>query len=103
MVKTREQKGRQPCPLRKGNFLTFRVPAKGTEGVKKLETGGWGSGCLLCMVNPCQWSTDREPYIHITVGVKGITSDFLIDTGAQISVLNKQHAAEMGIKPSRKL
>ena len=54
------------------------------------------------MVNSCQWSADKEPYGHIPVGPRRISLEFLIATGAQIRVLNRQQADELGIKPSRK-
>lgn len=41
-------------------------------------------------------------YKHIPIGPKWIILEFLIDTGAQISVLNKQQGDELGIKISRK-
>ena len=54
------------------------------------------------MVNTCQWSADKKPYIHIPVGPRLISSEFLIDIGAQISVLNERQASELAIKPLRK-
>ena len=54
------------------------------------------------MVNSCQWSADKEPYGHIPVGPRRISLEFVIATGAQIRVLNRQQADELGIKPSRK-
>ena len=80
----------------------FRGTVRGTGRAKKLEAVVWGSGHPVHMVNTCQWSADKEPYIHIPVGPKRISLEFLIDTGTQISVLNEQQASELGIRPSRK-
>jgi len=60
--------------------------------LKKLEAVVWSLGRPTCMVNSCQWSTTKEPYIYIPVRPKWISLEFLIDTGAQISVLNKWQA-----------
>ena len=60
------------------------------KNLKKLEIAVWGSGRPLRMVNSCQWSADKEPYIHLPVGPRQISLEFLIDTGAQISVLDNK-------------
>lgn len=65
--KTREQKGQQPSPLRKGK-VTLSCPFEGTEQVKKLESPDRGLGCPLRIVNSYCWSADREPKTHTPVG-----------------------------------
>lgn len=49
-----------------------------------------------------QWSDNREPIVFIPTGPTQAAVKFLIDTGAQISMLNAQQAKDLGIQPSHK-
>lgn len=74
---------------------------KGTNVVIP-EVAEWGLGHSLHMVDSCQCSTNRDPYICIPMGLKQINVEFLTDTGNQISVLHNQRTEQLGIKRSRK-
>jgi len=51
-----------------------------------------------------QWLSDTppEPAIAIPVGPKKVFVNFLIDTGAQISVITKETATSLNVKPGRR-
>jgi len=51
-----------------------------------------------------QWLSDTppEPVIVIPVGPKKVFVNFLIDTGAQISVITKETATCLNVKPGRR-
>ena len=48
-----------------------------------------------------QWLSNKchDPIISILIGPKKICIDFLIDTGAQVSVINKEIEKYLNVKP----
>ncbi|KAK4819569.1 hypothetical protein QYF61_007080, partial [Mycteria americana] len=75
----------------------------GTAGheVKKRVVSGRQLGLPVRKVEAYQWINDNGPYILIPVGPQRQLVKFLIDTGAQISLLTQQDAEKLGIRPRR--
>lgn len=48
------------------------------------------------------WPAGEQPSVHIPVGPEQISLEFLVDTGAQISALDKQQVEQLRVKLSRK-
>lgn len=71
------------CPLQECSVNPFAPLQEEPKGLKNLEAVVWGLGHSLCMVNSCQRSANREPYIHIPMGPKQVYLEFLIGTGLQ--------------------
>ncbi|KAK4828563.1 hypothetical protein QYF61_027532 [Mycteria americana] len=59
-------------------------------------------GLPVRKVEAYQWIRDNGPYILIPVGPQRQLVKFLIDMGAQISVLTQQDAEELGVRSGRK-
>ncbi|KAK4811127.1 hypothetical protein QYF61_019758 [Mycteria americana] len=75
----------------------------GTAGheVKKRVVSGRQLGLPVRKVEAYQWINDNGPYILIPVGPQRQLVKFLIDTGAQISLLTQQDAEKLGLRPRR--
>ncbi|KAK4811160.1 hypothetical protein QYF61_019791 [Mycteria americana] len=75
----------------------------GTAGheVKKRVVPGRQLGLPVRKVEAYQWINDNGPYILIPVGPQRQLVKFLIDTGAQISLLTQQDAEKLGVRPRR--
>ena len=48
-----------------------------------------------------QWINNNGPYVLIPVGPRQQLVKFLIDTGAQISILTQQDAEKLGVQPGQ--
>ncbi|KAK4819549.1 hypothetical protein QYF61_007060 [Mycteria americana] len=75
----------------------------GTAGheVKKRVVSGRQLGLPVQKVEAYQWISDNGPYILIPAGPQRQLVKFLIDTGAQISLLTQQDAEKLGVRPRR--
>ena len=58
-------------------------------------------GLPVRRVDVYQWISNDGPYIILPVGPHGQPVKFLMDTGAQISILTKQDTEKLGIQPGR--
>ncbi|KAK4810566.1 hypothetical protein QYF61_004529 [Mycteria americana] len=96
--------GWEDAPAEKQNLKSRGGDHKGgTAGheVKKRVVSGRHLGVPVRKVEAYQWISDNGPYILIPVGPRGQLVKFLIDTGAQISLLTQQDAEKLGVRPRR--
>lgn len=70
-------------PMQDLSVIPFAPLQEKPKGFKNLEAMVLGLGRSLCMVNSCQWSAKREPYIHIPLSPKQVNLEFLTGTGVQ--------------------
>lgn len=62
---------------------------------------GWQLGLPVQQVRAYQQLNENGSYIWIPVGPRQQLTNFLIDTGAQISIFTQQDADELGIQPGQ--
>ncbi|KAK4810621.1 hypothetical protein QYF61_007358 [Mycteria americana] len=104
IVNYSREMGWDDAPAEKQNLKPRGGDHKGgTAGheVKKRVVPGRQLGLPVRKVEAYQWINDNGPYILIPVGPQRQLVKFLIDTGAQISLLTQQDAEKLGVRPRR--